>query len=54
MKVQKQKLPLFHLNAIPIVASELALEAAGEFKEGCVWLAYKDETTLRDAGGTSL
>ena len=39
MKVQNQKLPLFHLNAIPIVASELALEAAGEFKKGCVRLA---------------
>ena len=43
MKVQNQELPLFHLNAIPIVASELALEAAGEFKKGCVWLAYKDK-----------
>ena len=34
---------MLHLNAIPIVASELALEAAGEFKKGCVRLAYKDE-----------
>ena len=46
MKIQNQKLPLFHLNAIPIVARELALEAASEFKEGCVWLAYKDEKKL--------